>query len=99
MGMPRPGAFYVFGGSSLATAERYDIESDVWTSLPSMSSKRCRHAAVSFGGAVYVFGGYDGTNYLSSVEKYDVKTGEWKSWPPMTLRRCDLAAVACGDTQ
>lgn len=49
----------------------------------------------SFGGLIYVCGGYDGASCLSSMERFDPLTGIWCSCPAMNTRRryCRIAVV------
>lgn len=51
--------------------ERYDADTDEWTPVTSMLTKRCRLGVATLNGKLYVCGGYDGSTFLQSVEMYD----------------------------
>uniref|UniRef100_A0A8C4IWZ8 Kelch-like family member 5 n=1 Tax=Dicentrarchus labrax TaxID=13489 RepID=A0A8C4IWZ8_DICLA len=81
------GFLYAIGGhdapaSSLASrlsdcVERYDPQTDVWTTVAPMSISRDAVGVCLLGDRLYAVGGYDGQVYLNTVEAYDPQTNEW----------------------
>jgi N-acetylneuraminic acid mutarotase len=83
-------ALYVMGGRAanspcagpaLATVERYDIDTDTWSSAAPLPAARSDFASVAVGGRIYVFGGCDGVARLSDVDVYDPVTDTWSTAP------------------
>ena len=85
-------------GTALATNEVLDTVAGTWTSLASMPTAMMGvYATVAFGGKVYVFGGYDGTNVSGAVQIYDPATDTWVAGTPMPTPRSNaVAGVCCG---
>ncbi|XP_078206802.1 kelch-like protein 18 isoform X5 [Callithrix jacchus] len=90
------GLLYAIGGYDgqlrLSTVEAYNPETDTWTRVGSMNSKRssvCFSAmgTVVLDGQIYVCGGYDGNSSLSSVETYSPETDKWTVVTPMSSNR------------
>jgi kelch-like protein 18 len=52
----------------LRSVERYDPDTDEWTTLASMNVKRSRVSLVANCGRLYAVGGYDGNTNLASME-------------------------------
>jgi N-acetylneuraminic acid mutarotase len=66
-----------------------------WTSVHAMNHGRVRHRALTFGGALYVFGGDDSSNALvASPEAYNPDTDSWADLAPMIVPRDDVAVAA-----
>ena len=87
-------ALYVMGGRTstapcsggyLSVVERYDIDTDIWTTLAPLPSSRSDFAATSVGGnggKIYVFGGCNAANaQMPDVDVYDVQTNAWSTAP------------------
>jgi N-acetylneuraminic acid mutarotase len=85
-------AIYVIGGRMytggpcsgrpLASVERYDIDTDTWTTVASLPFARSDAAAAAIGGKIYLFGGCDEYyNFLTDVDVYDPVTDSWSSAP------------------
>lgn len=92
---------YVLGGKAGSNAfsqvERYDANTDSWTEVESLQSKRSRLAAAVVGAQLYAIGGYDfRTSPVSSVERFDTVSNEWCSAPQMSTERADLAVAVHG---
>ncbi len=68
---------YAVGGqdgvSCLSFVEKYDVGSNRWQRVASMSTKRLGVAVCVLEGKLYAIGGSDGVSPLSSVERYDPK--------------------------
>jgi len=96
----RPGHVYICGGedgsgNSLATAERFDIPAEKWSSIASMRLARAGCAAATAAGALYVMGGADHEKTpLESVERFDPAIGAWGLISNMTCSRRNCSAVA-----
>ena len=69
------GKIYALGGhnglSIFDSVESYDVNTDRWTEVVPMLSKRCRLGVATLGGMIYACGGYDGSAFLKSVEVFD----------------------------
>jgi hypothetical protein len=98
-------ALYAIGGSSgaspcagvpLATVERYDIDSDQWTTVAPLPSPRSDLAAYAHGGKIYVFGGCTGSvvAVTNAVDVYDPVSDTWSTAPAdMPTARSSIYAV------
>ncbi|XP_063701490.1 kelch-like protein 5 [Culicoides brevitarsis] len=97
------GHLYALGGhdtpasnpavSRTETVERYDVATDTWTMIASLSTGRDAIGVGILGGSLIAVGGYDG-NYLRTVEKYDEETNEWTSLAPINYSRAGACVVA-----
>jgi Kelch motif len=98
-------ALYAIGGSAgtapcsgapLATVERYDIDTDTWSSAAPLPSPRSDLAAVAHGGKIYVFGGCLGTPAaIDDVDVYDPVTDTWSTEPAdLPTARSSMYGVA-----
>ena len=74
--------------------EMYDTETEKWTTVEPMQSKRSGIAAASVNNNIFVFGGEDLTRTYSNNEKFDTQDGKWTSQEPMPTSRHGLAAVS-----
>ncbi|MGE0481326.1 MAG: kelch repeat-containing protein [Phycisphaerae bacterium] len=81
-----PGRLYGFGGGPGADGpnssycDRYDAQTDAWTTLAPMPTARADACAAYDGaGGILVFGGFDaaGTARLAGVSRYDLATDTW----------------------
>jgi len=80
-----------------STVERWDPDSNTWSSVERMAECRSTLGVVVLAGELYALGGYDGQYYLQSVEKYVPKLKEWQPVAPMTKSRsCFSTAVLDG---
>lgn len=98
-------ALYAIGGSSgtapcsgapLATVERYDIDSQQWTTVAPLPSPRSDLAAAAHGGKIYVFGGCTGSTaaVTNAVDVYDPVSDTWSTAPAdMPTPRSSMYAV------
>jgi len=87
-------------GSPLATVERYDIDTDTWSTAAPLPSPRSDLAAVARGGKIYVFGGCLGSvTAINNVDVYDPVTDTWSTAPAdlPTARSSMYGAAAKGN--
>ncbi|KAG9510978.1 Kelch-like protein 20, partial [Fragariocoptes setiger] len=64
-------------GDAIDSAEKYDPDTNQWTVLKKMSSRRCGVAVAALNDKLYAVGGHDGTSYLDTIEIYDPVANEW----------------------
>jgi len=85
----------------LDVVEKFDRDTQMWSYLPSMLSKRVGAAAVSTpdGKHLVVVGGHDGVSFLKSVEIFDVANQVWTALPCMSTFRQYCAAVCVGESE
>ncbi|XP_041267920.1 kelch-like protein 8 isoform X2 [Onychostruthus taczanowskii] len=85
------GPIYATGGlddnACFSDVERYDIDSDRWSTVASMNTPRGGVGSVALVNHVYAVGGNDGVASLSSVEKYDPHLDKWIEVKEMGQRR------------
>lgn len=60
------------------SVEVFDPSINAWTMGPEMACARFTTSCVEVGGALYVCGGFDGTQYLNSTERLDPRIGTWQ---------------------
>ena len=72
------GNIYVAGGSFdrtvLMTAEFYNVETDMWHRMASMTQPRARCGCATVDGNMYTVGGHDGVRDLDSISRYGETT-------------------------
>lgn len=66
---------------------RYDPDTDRWTYVSSMATKRIGVGVGIVNRLMYAVGGFDGANRLRSVECYDPEKDEWHFVAPMNSTR------------
>jgi hypothetical protein len=97
---------YIAGGTRPATAGRaykYDTASDTWTRLADLPvalqfnyvDQLLYHPVTN---AIYMWGGYDGTNYVATIYKYDIATDTWSNTGDALSVGRDGAATAFDGT-
>ncbi|HYS54207.1 MAG TPA: kelch repeat-containing protein [Thermoanaerobaculia bacterium] len=85
-------AIYAFGGrtnpggpcsgGALSSVERYDIDTNVWTTVASMPFALSDRAAATMGGKIFVFGGCrNAFSFVADVDVYDPVTDTWSTAP------------------
>lgn len=93
---------YSIGGYSgkaiLGTAERYDLQTDMWTEIAPMKTPRRNVGVAVIGKYLYAVGGSnrdDGTrSNLNSMERYDPERDLWEDMPPMHRSRGAASVTA-----
>lgn len=74
---------YALGGHNgenqgrLDTAERYNLDENLWQPIASMNRIRSDAAAAELNDRVYVAGGFEGRRYHDSAEYYDSESNQW----------------------
>ena len=69
---------------------RYDIKTNRWRFVASMSTSRSAAGVCVYQGQLHVLGGHDGLSIFSSVEQYGVRQNQWIAAIPMLAKRCRL---------
>ncbi len=88
-------------GGPLSVVERYDIDTNTWSTVaPLPGPARSDLAAVSHGGKIFVFGGCSGVfSITGEVDRYDPQTNTWTTGlATMPTPRASLVAGKVGDT-
>jgi DNA-binding CsgD family transcriptional regulator len=92
------GRLYVVGGETAlgdtAALEMYDLNLDVWQSLPERPLAARGVGAAALDGKLYVAGGCIGERAIANVDRFDPGMQTWSSVAPLPEARCGLASVA-----
>ncbi len=83
-------------GQATDRLEVYNPRLDRWEGRASLPSPRCAYALAALEGRLYLFGGWDGRDYVADVFIYDPQTDSWHTGQPMAARRGLAAAVGVG---
>lgn len=79
------------------SAEVYDPETNQWTMINPMRSRRSGVSCISYHGHVYVIGGFNGISRMCSGEKYNPVTNAWTQIPDMYNPRSNFAIEVIDD--
>ena len=100
------GSIYVVGGfesrsaRTTAAVERYDIRARRWRRVRDMPIAVNHSTAVAYHGALYVHGGYAGTQSLTqptaALLRYDPSRNRWRRLPPSPTARAAHATAMIG---
>jgi DNA-binding CsgD family transcriptional regulator len=95
------GLVYVPGGLDssgrvIDTLEIYNPKTDSWHAAAPLPRPVCAYAIAPTVDGFYLFGGWDGSNYLSSVYRYDIATDIWYEEAPLRSPRGFAAAITNG---
>ncbi len=95
---------YIIGGYTNTTAgvplaERYNVTTGEWTTLPDMPAGTHHMTATGVGNLLIVAGGFDvtgpsGLTMTDRAFKFDPSTNKWTELPPMGIPRAAHAAAA-----
>ena len=85
------------GGPYLTTVEKYDVDTNTWSTVAPLPSARSDLAAVAHGGKIFVFGGCSSTGVTNEVDMYDPQTNTWTPLAIMLTGRASLVAGHSGD--
>ena len=86
------GRFYVPGGALPSgkptnKVSVYLPEARKWIAAAPLPEPLCAYALVAFGGKAYLFGGWNGDEYVSSVYRYDPADDRWQKMTPLPSPR------------
>jgi DNA-binding CsgD family transcriptional regulator/N-acetylneuraminic acid mutarotase len=84
-------------GSMTNVLEIYDPQRDSWSTGSPLPVALSGYALTSFEGRLYLFGGWDGQQYLDVVFRYDAASDQWTQLPSMPVKRAFAGAAASGD--
>lgn len=90
------GKIYVFEGFNNSLCYEYDINNNVWTSIPSPPVTGFNGSAVNYGNNIYIFGGY-WSSVLSRNYMFDPTTKTYSAKASMPTARFGLRAVTNGN--
>ncbi|CAM4694843.1 unnamed protein product [Leuciscus chuanchicus] len=103
------GRIYICGGFTgteyLSSAESFNPETNQWTLIAPMTSRRISLGVIAYADLVYAVvngqlfavGGFNGLSNTSNVERYDEKTDQWFVADEMAISRSALSCcVASG---
>ncbi|KAF7486146.1 Hypothetical predicted protein [Marmota monax] len=85
------------GNECLFTAEVYNTESNQWTVIAPMRSRRSGIGVIAYGEHVYAVGGFDGANRLRSAEAYSPVANTWRTIPTMFNPRSNFGIEVVDD--
>ena len=93
------GEIYVPGGrladgNPTSVVEVYSPANDAWRQITPLPKSISGALTLSDGGLLYMFGGWDGTEYLNDGYAYDPGIDDWQELPPMEPRRSNAAGAA-----
>jgi DNA-binding CsgD family transcriptional regulator len=96
------GLIYVPGGrletgAITNTLEIFDPRQNRWTEGSPLPKPISGYALVTYEGRLFLFGGWDGYQYLNSVYEYDPGTDKWKELTQMPTRRAFSGAAVSGE--
>ena len=86
------GEVYVPGGrladgQPTNVVEAYSPANDAWRSVKSLPQSIAGGLVIANDGFLYLFGGWDGENYLDTVYEYNPALDSWRPLPPMPQTR------------
>ena len=96
--------FYVLGGRFLssdknsAAFNRFDPESEKWTSLPDMPNPHGSYGATFIHGRIVAVGGEEPTQVIATADMYDITDNKWITLTPMPTPRHAEVVAAIGNT-
>lgn len=96
------GEIYVPGGrlvdgTPTAIVEAFSPANNAWRPVAPLPAPISGGLALSDGSNLYLFGGWDGQQYLDSGYVYDPASDAWQALPPMAHARAEAAGDAVGD--
>jgi N-acetylneuraminic acid mutarotase len=88
-----------FRGGSVADVDRYDVDNDIWESLPPLPEARDHLVGAAVQGVFFAIGGRNGgiTKLRDHVDRFDPAQGSWTPGAPMLTARGGAAAGVLGD--
>jgi len=83
-------------GEVFTGLEIYDPRSGVWTAGTPVPVPVSSYAIAAYEGKLYLFGGWDGEDYLDQVLEYDPEEDRWEEKTPLPSGRRNASAVSSG---
>jgi DNA-binding CsgD family transcriptional regulator/N-acetylneuraminic acid mutarotase len=83
-------------GNPTNILEVYDPINNKWETSSPMPVALSAYALVSFEGLLYVFGGWNGNQYVDQSYEFNPASDIWKELPPMPVKRGYANAVVAG---
>jgi hypothetical protein len=94
------GGYDITTGGAFPAADRYNVATGTWTTLPDLAEARNGNTVTALrGGRVLVAGGKNGGQIHASTEIFDPTTGQWTAGPSLQTARWAHTVVAVGDGQ
>jgi DNA-binding CsgD family transcriptional regulator len=84
-------------GTPMRMVEVYDTVADTWREVSPLPEPRCAHALAPMGGKLYLFGGWNGDEYVATTYVYDPQADVWTEETPMPTKRGFAAAAPLDD--
>ena len=81
------------GNRQLSSVEVFDPQTNVWTPLAPMSTKRSHFAMAAVQGKLYAAGGFAAGSALATAEAFDPQQNRWEAVAPMATAGFNLAAA------
>jgi hypothetical protein len=92
------GGFQVTSGQSVAAADRYNVATGTWTTLPNLTEARNGNTLERLpDGRVFVIGGKNGGQIRSSTEIFDPSTNQFFGGPALGIARWAHTSANLGD--
>lgn len=73
--------------TELSSAERYEPQTNQWSPVVALNSRRSGVGLSVVNGQLIAVGGFDGTTYLKTIEVFDVAKNQWLLQSGMNYRR------------
>jgi len=80
-------------GVPMRVVEVYDALADSWHQVSPLPEPRCAYAMGVLDERLYLFGGWDGKQYVATVYAYDPQADTWTARTPMDTKRGFAAAA------
>lgn len=84
-------------GSITNQMEIYDPRQDTWQRGADLLKPVSAYALVAFEGKLYLFGGWDGQNYIADVYEFDTNLNLWTKFSEMDFARAYASATVIGN--
>ena len=82
-----------WSGTVELTVEVYDAAANAWRQANPLPKPLCAYALTALDEKLYLFGGWDGKQYVANAYTYDPQTDAWNEATPMPVARGFAAAA------
>lgn len=79
------------------SAEFFDPNTNLWTNIPSMHTRRSGVGCIAHNGLIYAIGGFNGLARMNSCERYDPVAQLWSSIRDMYNPRSNFGIAILDD--